>query len=100
MRFIPLSLTFDSEDTSSWHCQTCATSLSLTPSLHRPCPSPLTRVTRLSPSLVKGQFASFRSPLEEREYSRTAFFKFLGWALVTMTMSLIATKHKRSTLLA
>ncbi|GAA5876743.1 hypothetical protein JCM1840_002032, partial [Sporobolomyces johnsonii] len=40
-------------------------------------------------------FASFRSPLEEREYSRTAFFKFLGWVLVTMSMSLVATRNRR-----
>lgn len=31
-------------------------------------------------------FASFRSPLEEREYSRTAFFKLVGWLLISMTM--------------
>lgn len=46
------------------------------------------------------QFASFRSPLEEREYSRKAFFKFLGFVLVTMSMSLAAVKHHKRGLVA
>ncbi|BGP13362.1 hypothetical protein JCM10213v2_001281 [Rhodosporidiobolus nylandii] len=49
---------------------------------------------------LRNIFASFRSPLEEREYSRTAFFKFLGFVLVTMSFSLVAAKHHRRGLIA
>lgn len=41
------------------------------------------------------QFASFRSPLEEREYSRTAFYKAACFVLISLGMSLIATKNRR-----
>ncbi|KAM0749850.1 hypothetical protein T439DRAFT_357370 [Meredithblackwellia eburnea MCA 4105] len=44
-------------------------------------------------------FASFRSPIEERDYSRLAFFKFLAFLLVSTGMSLVATRGRRNPLL-
>ena len=41
------------------------------------------------------QFASFRSPLEERDYSRAAFYKGVLWIVSCMVMSLIATNSKK-----
>ena len=38
------------------------------------------------------QFASFRSPLEEREYSRRAFYTFLEFIGVTCFMHYVAVK--------
>lgn len=55
------------------------------------------RCTRaLSPfahsALAHQQFASFRSPLEEREYSRRAFYTFLEFIGVTCLMHYVAVK--------
>lgn len=55
------------------------------------CPAP--RLPPLTPASLAAQFASFRSPLEDREYSRAAFFKFLQWVGVTSLMHLVAVKH-------
>ena len=57
------------------------------PPQHRELGRPLAAVFQLpadrSPST---QFASFRSPLEERDFSRTAFFKFCAFLLVSTGM--------------
>ncbi|CDR36835.1 RHTO0S02e07426g1_1 [Rhodotorula toruloides] len=44
---------------------------------------------------LRNIFASFRSPLEERQMSRSAFYKFLGFILVSTSMSLVALSHHK-----
>ncbi|KAK4333316.1 hypothetical protein RTBOTA2_002041 [Rhodotorula toruloides] len=46
---------------------------------------------------LRNIFASFRSPLEERQMSRSAFYKFLGFILVSTSMSLVALSHHKRT---
>ncbi|POY70718.1 hypothetical protein BMF94_6128 [Rhodotorula taiwanensis] len=41
---------------------------------------------------LRNIFASFRSPLEEREYSRRAFYTFLEFIGVTCLMHYVAVK--------
>lgn len=42
------------------------------------------------------QFASFRTPQEERQWSQTAFYKFIGYVCVTLVFSLVANKSVKS----
>ncbi|ORY80676.1 hypothetical protein BCR35DRAFT_331744 [Leucosporidium creatinivorum] len=46
---------------------------------------------------LRNIFASFRTPNEEKRWSQKAFYKFCGFLLVTLGMSLIATKSRRGT---
>ncbi|ORX62641.1 hypothetical protein DM01DRAFT_1330769 [Hesseltinella vesiculosa] len=37
-------------------------------------------------------YASFRSPEEERQYSRSAFFKFTGYMLSCIVITILASR--------
>ncbi|SCZ92626.1 BZ3500_MvSof-1268-A1-R1_Chr5-2g08044 [Microbotryum saponariae] len=45
---------------------------------------------------LRNIFASFRTAHEERQYSQAAFYKFLGFILVSLGMSLVAHKGRRA----
>jgi hypothetical protein len=40
-------------------------------------------------------YASFRTPEEEREFSRSAFFKFSGYILSCIAMTVFASRYYR-----
>ncbi|SCV72631.1 BQ2448_4168 [Microbotryum intermedium] len=45
---------------------------------------------------LRNIFASFRTAHEERQYSQAAFYKVLGFVLVSLGMSLIAHKGRKA----
>ncbi|KAI8359814.1 hypothetical protein BD560DRAFT_405341 [Blakeslea trispora] len=46
-------------------------------------------------------YSSFRTPEEERQFSRSAFFKFSGYILSCIAMAVLASKyHNKSKLLS
>ncbi|KAM0792700.1 hypothetical protein ACM66B_002480 [Microbotryomycetes sp. NB124-2] len=45
---------------------------------------------------LRNIFASFRTPHEERKWSQRAFYHFIGFILVTMGMSLVATRSRQA----
>nr|GAT60002.1 predicted protein [Mycena chlorophos] len=49
---------------------------------------------RVTPAALRAIFASSRTPLEERSISRVAFFRFSGWLLSCLAISLAASRGR------
>ncbi|RIB27748.1 hypothetical protein C2G38_1694311 [Gigaspora rosea] len=43
-------------------------------------------------------FSSFRTPEEERQISRSAFFKFVGFVISCMAITMLANKNRMKTI--
>ncbi|KAF9247355.1 hypothetical protein BU15DRAFT_70169 [Melanogaster broomeanus] len=57
----------------------------------QPPPSPSRRIP-VTPAVLRSIFASSRTPHEERSISRVAFFRFVGFLLSCVGISLAAAK--------
>ncbi|KIL00042.1 hypothetical protein PAXRUDRAFT_822061 [Paxillus rubicundulus Ve08.2h10] len=57
----------------------------------QPAPSPPRRIP-VTPAVLRSIFASSRTPHEERSISRVAFFRFVGFLLSCVGISLTAAK--------
>ncbi|KAJ7068446.1 hypothetical protein C8F01DRAFT_979305 [Mycena amicta] len=49
---------------------------------------------RVTPAALRAIFASSRTPHEERSISRVAFFRFSGWLLSCLAISLAASRGR------
>ncbi|KAF7301820.1 hypothetical protein MIND_00747800 [Mycena indigotica] len=49
---------------------------------------------RVTPAALRAIFASSRTPNEERSISRVAFFRFSGWLLSCLAISLAASRGR------
>ncbi|SJL01825.1 uncharacterized protein ARMOST_05149 [Armillaria ostoyae] len=62
-------------------------------SLPQPADTPKPRIP-VTPALLRSIFASSRTPNEERSISRIAFFRFTGFILSCMCISLAAARGR------
>lgn len=74
---------------------TAATARPSTSGEHYPPPPPSSssRIP-VTPAVLRGIFASSRTILEERSLSRVAFFRFTGFVLSCLTISLLAARNR------
>ncbi|KZV79500.1 hypothetical protein EXIGLDRAFT_622053 [Exidia glandulosa HHB12029] len=56
-------------------------------------PSSRSRIP-VTPAVLRSIFASSRSAMEERSISRTAFFRFSGFLLSCLAISLVAARNR------
>ncbi|KIY67958.1 hypothetical protein CYLTODRAFT_490204 [Cylindrobasidium torrendii FP15055 ss-10] len=79
------------------HSATGSSSTARPPNAELPqYPSPPASSSRMpvTPALIRGIFASSRSPNEERSISRIAFFRFTGFVLSAMFISWLAARGR------
>ncbi|KAJ3716279.1 hypothetical protein DFJ43DRAFT_1006756 [Lentinula guzmanii] len=60
----------------------------------QPQPSDSKSRIPVTPALLRSIFASSRTPLEERSISRLAFFRFAGFLLSCLGISLVAARGR------
>ncbi|KAJ4478296.1 hypothetical protein J3R30DRAFT_2884856 [Lentinula aciculospora] len=60
----------------------------------QPQPSDSKSRIPVTPALLRSIFASSRTPLEERSISRLAFFRFTGFLLSCLAISLVAARGR------
>ncbi|KAK0490860.1 hypothetical protein IW261DRAFT_45119 [Armillaria novae-zelandiae] len=73
---------------------TTSTSTSTARPLHHSLPQPTESSIPVTPALLRSIFASSRTPNEERSISRIAFFRFTGFILSCMCISLAAARGR------